>query len=71
MSDHYRRSSESKLLELEEELAKIKWDIVGLSKVRQKGESWKTLKSGRALYHVGEQDKGLGVSGFVINKRHR
>jgi len=63
-------SSESKLLELEEELTKINWDIIGLNETRRTGENWKTLRSGHAFYHVGEEDASTGGIGFIINKKH-
>ncbi|KAF2884421.1 hypothetical protein ILUMI_21745 [Ignelater luminosus] len=53
---HLTLSSEDKTLEIEEKLENISWGIMGLCEVRQKGEGWKTLKSGHALYHYGEQD---------------
>lgn len=49
----------------------MKWDIIGLCEVRQKREGWKTLKSGHALYHIGDKDKRIGGIGFMINKRHK
>ncbi|XP_030762659.1 uncharacterized protein LOC115887385 [Sitophilus oryzae] len=61
---------DEKLLELEEELQHIKWDIVGLSEVRRKTENQIELKSGNLLYHQGNNEYALGGVGFLINKRH-
>ncbi|XP_067127708.1 craniofacial development protein 2-like [Centruroides vittatus] len=62
-------SSEPRLQELEEELLKIKWDVIGLSEVRRKGEGQIQLKSGHIFYYRGtENGKNSGVC-FIINKR--
>ncbi|XP_030765000.1 uncharacterized protein LOC115889187 [Sitophilus oryzae] len=61
---------DEKLLELEEKLQHIKWDVVGLSEVRRKTEKQIELKSGNLLYHQGNNEYALGGVGFLINKRH-
>jgi hypothetical protein len=58
---------ESRLTELENELAEIKWHIVGLSETRRHGETIEQLKSGHVLYTVGN-DKSDGGVGFIINR---
>ncbi|XP_030850228.1 uncharacterized protein LOC590229 [Strongylocentrotus purpuratus] len=47
---------EERLLELEEELQGIKWDIVGLGEVRRRGEELTVLKSGHHFYHIGKKN---------------
>ena len=44
---------EDRLIELEEELAGIKWHVVGLVETRYRGENIEVLKSGHILYTVG------------------
>lgn len=63
-------SSDQKLVELEEELEKIKWDIIGLSEIRRRGEDQMTLKSGHIFHYVGETHKSEGGVGFIIHKKH-
>ena len=55
-------------LELEHELSKVKWDVIGISETRRKGESKIQLKSGNVIYWKEHDDRSeLGV-GFHINK---
>jgi endonuclease/exonuclease/phosphatase family metal-dependent hydrolase len=63
-------SSNEKLIEIEIELEKIKWDILGLSEVRKPGEECLKLKSGHTLFYRGSDTQTLihGV-GLLINKR--
>ncbi|XP_072397221.1 uncharacterized protein [Diabrotica undecimpunctata] len=63
-------SSESKLLEMEEELKSIKWDVMGLSEVRRRGEEQYTLKSGHLFHFKGEDNSSNGGVGFIVHKRH-
>lgn len=63
-------STEEKLLELEEELSHTKWDIIGLSEVRRKGEDQIILKSGNLFFYKGEEESSIGGVGFLVNKRH-
>ncbi|MCJ3109066.1 hypothetical protein LN026_27560, partial [Klebsiella pneumoniae] len=61
-------SSEGSLEVLFEELAGIKWDVLGLSEVRRMGEAFTLLKNGHILCYRGLEDKReLGV-GFLVNK---
>jgi len=61
-------SSEERLLELEEELKEIKWDVIGLAETRRRGESIKKLASGNILFTNGKKDKCQSGVGFLINK---
>ena len=61
-------SSEDRLLELQEELQYIKWDIVGLREVRRKVEDLLDLKSGNMLYYQGTDNGRCSGVGFLINK---
>lgn len=51
-------------------MQKIKWDIVGLSEVRRRGEECLTLKSGNTLYFRGSDSQTMmhGV-GLIISNR--
>eukprot|EP00794_Sanderia_malayensis_P002426 gene2426-2793_t len=53
--------------ELEQELTGFKWDNIGLSETRKKGEQLKELQSGHVLYTRGENESVGGV-GFLVNK---
>lgn len=59
---------EERLLELEEELQGIKWDIVGLGEVRRRGEELTVLKSGHHFYHIGKMNKSEAGVGFLVHK---
>ena len=56
--------------ELEEELKEnnMKWDVIGLGKVRRKEDSFTTLQSGHLLYHS-EANNGQAGVGFLLNKK--
>lgn len=54
--------------ELEKELEKIKWDIVGLSEVRNRGEELTELPSGHMMYARANHQQNIGGVGFLINK---
>lgn len=60
--------SEDRLVELEEALKCIKWDILGLSEVRRDSEKIIERTNGSLFYHIGETKGQYGV-GFLINKR--
>ena len=51
---------EEKVLELEQEIKKINWTIIGLSEVRRKGENCITLKSGHKLFYKRNKEQKLG-----------
>ncbi|XP_030845665.1 uncharacterized protein LOC115925828 [Strongylocentrotus purpuratus] len=59
---------EERLLELEEELQGIKWDIVGLGEVRRRGEELTVLKSGHHFYHIGKKNNSEAGVGFLVHK---
>ncbi|CAG9134977.1 unnamed protein product [Plutella xylostella] len=59
---------DEKMVELEVELSKIKWDILGLSEVRREGEDTMTLESGHMLYHREGDQLSQGGVGFLFDK---
>lgn len=59
--------NEDRLIELEAALIEVKWDIMGLSEVRRKGEGLIQRKSGNYFYYFGETKGQKGV-GFLIKK---
>ncbi|XP_030747131.1 craniofacial development protein 2-like [Sitophilus oryzae] len=63
-------SSDEKLLELEEELKNIKWDILGISEARRIGEGQVILKSGNTLCYSGEETAIRGV-GILVHKKYK
>lgn len=62
--------SDERMIQLEEELAKIKWDVVGLGEVRRRGENQVTLRSGNLFHYRGLEEKSEGGVGFIVHKRH-
>ncbi|XP_072022768.1 craniofacial development protein 2-like [Amphiura filiformis] len=62
------KQGEERLVELEEELEGVKWDIIGLGEVRRRGEDFTELKSGHHFYHIGTKDKSEAGVGFLIHK---
>ena len=58
---------EERLLELEEELQGIKWDIVGLGEVCRRGEELTVLKSGHHFYHIGKKNKSEAGVGCLVS----
>ena len=58
---------EDRLLEIEEELKRIKWSIIGLSEVRRQGEEITDLESGHIFYHNSSNNGHAGV-GFLVHK---
>ncbi|KAI5737947.1 hypothetical protein M8J77_001036 [Diaphorina citri] len=61
--------TDDRLEELELELSKIKWDIVGLCEVRRKEEEKIELRSGHIFYYRGTEKGGQSGVGFIIHKR--
>ena len=59
---------EDRLMALQEELANIKWHVIGLAETRRRGEAIEQLKSGHVLYTVGKDNKSEGGVGFLIHK---
>lgn len=58
------------MLEMEMELEKIKWDVIGVSEVRKPGEEFLRLQSGHTFFYRGSDSQTLmhGV-GLFIHKR--
>lgn len=52
-------SSREKMLEMESELEKIKWDVVGVSEVRKPGEECLKLQSGYTFFYRGSDSQRL------------
>ncbi|CAK1584169.1 unnamed protein product [Parnassius mnemosyne] len=60
--------TDEKILELEEEIDKLRWNIIGLSEVRREGEDTVILESGNLFYHrEGDHVSQRGV-GFIVVK---
>ena len=56
------------MFELEEEISRIKWNIIGISEVRTKGKGSIVLNNaGHTLYYSGSDEQRHGV-GFMVNK---
>ena len=56
------------MIELEEEISRIKWNIIGLSEVRRKGKGRIILNStGHTAYYSGSDEQRHGVV-FMVNK---
>ena len=55
-------SSDDRMIELEEEISRIKWNIIGLSKVRRKGKGSIILNNtGHKVYYSGSDEQRHGV----------
>lgn len=63
-------ASEARLIELEQELKRIKWEILGISEVRKQGEEYITLKSGNILDYKGNDNDTYAGVGFIIKKKY-
>jgi len=64
-------NKDDKVYELEEELKQIKWDVLGISEVRRRGEQCIQLKSGNTFYYRGalqDEEDNIGGVGFMLNK---
>ena len=60
-------SSDHRVIEFEDEIARIKFDIIGISETRRKGEGCLTLNtSGHTFYYKGGDTCHRGV-GFIVN----
>ncbi|CAK1594245.1 unnamed protein product [Parnassius mnemosyne] len=57
-----------KIVELEEEIDKLRWHIIGLSEVRREGEDTVILESGNLLYHREGDHLSQGGVGFIVHK---
>lgn len=60
--------TDEKITELEEELSRLRWGIVGLSEVRREGEDSMILKSGNLLYFREGDQQSQGGVGFIVHK---
>ena len=61
-------SDECHLVSLENEIEKIKWDIIGISEMRRPGENVVELASQHIMFNKGN-DKMQGGVGFLIHKK--
>ncbi|XP_046976516.1 uncharacterized protein LOC124542632 [Vanessa cardui] len=59
---------DSHLAQLEVELGKIRWHILGLCEVRREGEDTVTLDSGHLMYFREGDQQSQGGVGFLVNK---
>lgn len=59
---------DSHLAQLEVELGKIRWHVLGLSEVRREGEDTVTLESGHLMYFREGDQQSQGGVGFLVNK---
>ena len=56
------------MIELEEEISRIKWNIIGLSEICRKGKGSIILNNtGHTVYYSGSDEQRHGF-GFVVNK---
>ncbi|XP_072395388.1 uncharacterized protein [Diabrotica undecimpunctata] len=60
--------SEERLTEMESEMSNIKWDIIGVSEVRRKGESLKTRSTEHLFYSM---ENLVQINSFFYKKPHR
>ena len=60
--------TDEKVVELEEGLSRLRWDIVGLSEVRREGEDSIILQSGNLLYFREGDQQSQGGVGFLVHK---
>lgn len=71
MNIHYYNcrgmAGEDRLIEFENALQKIKWDVVGLSEVRREGENLVRRKNGNYFHYFGETKGQKGI-GFYIKE---
>ncbi|KAL1447418.1 hypothetical protein WDU94_003530 [Cyamophila willieti] len=63
--------TDDRLHELELELEKINWDIIGLCEVRRKGEERLELNSGHIFYYRGTEKGGHNGVGFIVNRKYK
>nr|XP_026499445.1 uncharacterized protein LOC113403192 [Vanessa tameamea] len=60
--------TDEKIVELEQVLSKMHWDIIGLSEVRREGEDSIILKSGNIFYFREGDHLSLDGVGFIVHK---
>ena len=61
-------SDECHIVSLENEIEKIKWDIIGISEMRRPGENVVELASQHIMFNKGNDKKQGGV-GFLIHRK--
>jgi len=59
---------DDRLHELEIELDRINWDILGMSEVRRRGENLEQLKNGNIMYTRENDNNSQGGVGILIKK---
>ncbi|KAF9818198.1 hypothetical protein SFRURICE_003939 [Spodoptera frugiperda] len=60
--------TDENIVELEEELSKMRWDILGLSEIRREGQDTIILDSGNLLFFREGDRKSQGGVGFLVRK---
>ncbi|CAH2217597.1 jg13526 [Pararge aegeria aegeria] len=60
--------TDGKVIELEEVVSKLRWDIIGLSEVRREGEDSIILESGNLFYYREGDQQSQGGVGFIVHK---
>ena len=60
---------DDQLLELEEELERVDWNVIGLGEIRRQGEKFAERKSGHHFYHIGIDNRSLVGGEFIIHKK--
>lgn len=58
------------MLEPDEQLKTITWELIGLSEIRRKGKVQISLKSGHLFHYRGSQDTSNGGIEFMIHRKH-
>ncbi|XP_037790662.1 uncharacterized protein LOC119586026 [Penaeus monodon] len=66
--DHCTLSEDHHLEYLENEISKIKWDVIGIREMRRPGENATQLPNQHILFHRGNDKKQGGVR-FLIHKK--
>ena len=61
-------ANEERLCEMENAIEKVRWDIIGLSEVRRKGEGLIKRRNGNYFYYFGETKGYRGIGFYIKNK---
>ncbi|CAH2247542.1 jg743 [Pararge aegeria aegeria] len=61
-------STDGKVIELEEVMSKLRWDITAFSEVRQEGQDSIILESGTLFYYLGGDHQSQGGIGYIVQK---
>lgn len=51
-------------------MTKLKWDVIGITEMKKRGESVRTLKAGHNFFQIGSSDEIIGGFHFFIEKKH-